>query len=389
MSNLPHVAILVETSREYGRGLLQGISKYVKEHEPWSMYFVPQGLGDPPPPWLSRWSGDGILARINDRRMAKAIVDTGLPVVDMRNTMVDIRVPRLGPDNSAVSQLAFTHLQERGFRHFGFCSISHGRYWFLDARCKYFSTLVKDAGYSYNEFRFREQPRRQTTWEQEQQQIAAWLKGLPKPIGIMTGNDDIGQRVLDACLRSGTIVPDEVAVVSVDNDEYLCNLSKPTLSSIDINLEQIGYAAAALLERIMAGKRSAKEYTEFQPKNVVVRGSTDVLAIDNAEIAAALRFIREHACDPINVEQVVQRMAVSRSSFERMFKKLMGRTPKAEIVRTQVARAKELLAVSDLPLSAIAHKSGFCTFSHFSSTFRKQTGFTPREYRFKFKLNRP
>lgn len=386
MAQIPHVAILIETSREYGRGLLRGVSQYIKEHRPWSIYFLPQGLGDPPPLWLSRWQGDGILVRINDRRMGKAVVDTGLPVVDLRNTMVDIRVPRLGPDNFAVSKLAFEHLLDRGFRHFGFWSVSRGKIWFFDARCKYFKKLVEEAGYTYHEFRLRVRSRRTATWEQEQEQIADWLGGLPKPIGIMTGNDDIGLQMLDACLRAGVEVPDDVAVVSVDNDEYLCNLSNPSLTSIDVNLEQIGYEAAALLDKIMAGGKPAKEYTELQPKGVVVRESTDVLAIDNADVVTALRFIRKHACDPISVEQVVQKVAVSRSTLERLFKKLLGRSPKEEIVRVQINRAKDLLAYSNLSLSVVAQKSGFSTFSHFSNTFRKQMGLIPREYRKQFKV---
>ena len=385
MTRIPHVAILVETSREYGRGLLRGISQYLKDHRPWSVYFVPQGLGDQPPRWLSSWKGDGILARISDSKMAKAIVDTGLPVVDLRNTMTDVCVPRLGPDNLAVSKMAFDHLLDRGFQNFGFWAFSQGKIWFFDARRNHFKKLVKDAGYEYHEFRTRDKSHRKTTWEQEQEQIAKWLQNIPKPIGIMTYNDDIGLQMLDACLRTGVKVPDDVAVVSVDNDEYLCSLSNPSLTSIDINLELIGYEAAALLDRIMAGEKAAKEYTEFQPRSVIVRESTDVLAIDNAEVASALRFIRTHACDPISVEQVVQNIAVSRSTIDRLFQKVLGRSPKEEIVRVQVNRAKELLAYSNLSLSDIAQKSGFSTFSHFSLTFRKHVGQIPREYRKQFK----
>lgn len=385
MTKIPHVTILVETSREYGRGLLRGISQYIKEHGPWSIYFEPHGLGDPPPLWLPRWAGDGILARINDRRMAKAILDTGLPVVDLRNTMVDITLPRLGPDNMAVSKLALRHLMDCGFRQFGYCSASQGKHWFFDARCKHFKALVEESGCSYEEFRLRNRVRSKVTWEQEQDQLARWLCRLPKPIGIMTGNDDIGHQLLDACLRAGVRVPDDVAVVSVDNDEHLCNLSTPSLSSIDVNLELIGYNAAALLDSIMAGGKPAKAYTEFQPKCVVVRESTDVFAIDDVDVAGALRFIRDHACDPISVEQVLHKMAISRSSLERRFKKLMGRTPKEEIVRVQINKAKDLLANSDLPLAIIAEKSGFSTFSHFSITFRKHTKLMPREYRKQFK----
>ena len=386
---IPHVVILVETSREYGRGLLRGISRYVNECGPWSMYFEPHGLGDPPPAWLPRWSGDGILVRINDWRMAKAIMETGLPVVDMRNIMVDVRVPRIGPDNFAVSKMALDHLLERGFRHFGFCSMSTKKLWFLNVRGQHFKSLVEDIGCTCSEFRFRQRLHRTTTWEQEQQRVAAWLGKLPKPVGIMAGNDDVGRRMVDACLRAEIKVPDEVAIIGVDNDENLCNMTTPSLSSIDVNVERIGYEAADLLSHLMAGRQVTRDYTELPPKGVIIRGSTDVLAIDNREMVKSLRFIREHACDPINVEHVLEKMAVSRSSLERLFKKHIGHTPKEEIVRVQINRAKELLTGSDLSLSFIAEKSGFASFSHFSKTFKKHVGTKPREYRQQFKPSRP
>ncbi len=386
MAKLPHVAILVETSRAYGRGLLRGVARYVGEHGPWSIYFRPHGLDDPPPRWLTGWRGDGILVRINDRRMAKAVLETGLPAVDLRNALADVGLPGMGPDNRAVARLALEHLLDRGLRHFGFCGMPRGAYRFMDARCDYFTQLVEQAGYTCSVFQSRGGRRRATTWEQEQDQITGWLAGLPKPVGMMTCNDDRGQQVLDGCLRAGVLVPDDVAVVSVDNDEHLCSLSNPPLTSIDANLQQIGYEAAALLDRLMAGGQPPEEFIEFPPRGIIVRRSTDVLAIDDPDVATTVRFIREHACDPINVQQAISGLPISRSTLERSFKRVLGRTPKAEIVRVQVNRARELLAYSDLSLPTIAAKSGFSTLSHFSQTFLKRVGVSPRAYRNRFMM---
>jgi len=338
-------------------------------------------LDQPPPPWLTDWRGDGILVRINDRRMAKAVLETGLPAVDLRNALAETGLPGLGPDNWIVAKLSLEHLLDRGLRHFGFCGMPRGAYRFMDARCDYFQQLVQQAGYSCNVFQSRRKSRRSVTWEQEQDQIAAWLAKLPKPVGVMTCSDDRGQQVLDACLRAGQLVPDDVAVVSVDNDDHLCDLSNPPLTSIDVNSRQIGYEAASLLDRLMAGERAPDKTIEFPPRSIIARGSTDVLAFDDRLVAMALQFVREHACDPITVEQVIRRLDVSRSTLERRFKKLLGRTPKAEILRVRVDRAKQLLAYSDLPLPLIAQKSGFGSLSHFSEVFHRRVGVTPRRYR--------
>src|SRR5262249_6382303 len=126
MAKTPHVAVLIETSRAYGRGLLEGVARYVRTQGPWSIYFVPQGLGEPPPTWLRNWQGDGILARIDNRSMARAILATGLPAVDLRGRLANLGLPRVGVDNRAVTRLAFQHLQERGFHHYAFCGLARG-----------------------------------------------------------------------------------------------------------------------------------------------------------------------------------------------------------------------------------------------------------------------
>jgi LacI family transcriptional regulator len=342
MRQLPHVALLIETSRGYGRSLLQGVIRYQREHRPWSIYFQPHALGAPPPSWLKNWKGDGILARINERTMARAILRTRLPAVDLRFSISGLGLPGVGIDNHAVVRLAFEHLAACGFKLFGFCGPPARRNAWMDLRCDLFQQLVHGAGLTCHVF----EPTSGAAinaWEDEQEQIAAWIRRLPKPIGIMASNDDRGQQVLDACRRVRVLVPDEVAVIGVDNDEILCNLSSPPLSSVDINTQQVGYEAAALLERMMAGVPPPKRPLLLAPHGVVSRESTDVLATEDRELAAAIRHIREHACEGLRLKDSAKWTNLSRRELERRMRKLIGRSPKEEITRIQLERAKQLL----------------------------------------------
>jgi LacI family transcriptional regulator len=380
MGSMRHVAILIETSRAYGRGLLRGIARYHREHAQWSTYFQPQGLGDPPPPWLAGWRGDGILARIDNRSLAQAVTRSRLPVVNLRGTVAGLSVPFIGSDNEAIARLGAEHLLERGFRHFGFCGLARGYHPGLDRRGDCFRQLIEQAGYACQVL--QDPPRKRArSWEQEQEWLARWIAGLAKPLGIMTANDDRGLQVLDACRRAGAAVPDQVAVLGVDNDAYLCGLSLPPLSSIDTNSEETGYQAAALLDRMMDGKPPPPRLPEIAPAGVIVRRSTDVLATDDSDVIRAVQFIREHACRPIRAADVLDELSVSRSALEPRFRNVLGRTIHQEIDRVRIERARTLLAETNLPIKHIARKAGFQTVQYLTRAFRRLTGDTPAAFR--------
>ena len=388
MRQLPHVALLIETSRGYGRSLLQGVIRYQREHRPWSIYFQPHALGAPPPPWLKNWHGDGILARIDDRTMARAIRRAGLPAVDLRFSIPKLGLPSVGIDNRAVVRLAFEHLANSGFKLFGFCGPPPRRNAWMDLRRDLFQQLVRRAGHACHVFETA--PRAATAaWEDEQEQIAAWILGLPKPIGIMASNDDRGQQVLDACRRVNVLVPDEVAVIGVDNDEILCNLSSPPLSSVDINTQQVGYEAAALLERMMAAAPAPQQSLLLAPHGVVSREFTDVLATEDRELAAAIRHIREHACEGLRLKDSALWTNLSRRELERRMRKLLGRSPKEEITRVQLERGKRLLTETDLSAAVIAQKCGFGEPKYFNQVFHTKVGLPPGAYRRSMKQPAP
>ena len=375
-----HVALLVETSREYGRGLLRGIIRYHQEHGPWSVYFKPHGLGDPPPAWLRTWRGDGILARINDRQMADAVLKTGVPAVDLREALGDLGLATVGTDNQAVVQLAFQHFADRGFRHYAFCGSPRGEYRYQDERADRFLRILADRKMTCDTY-FNPRGRGPFSWEEDQRQMSRWLKSLPTPVAIMTCHDDRGLQALDACVRVGLDVPGEVAILGVDNDPFLCNLSRPALSSIDVNSERVGYVAAELLDGLMDGRQLPSLTRYFAPRGVVTRQSTDVIAVGDPRCGHAARLIRENACSATSIEEVLSQVPLSRSELFRRFKLHLNRSPKKEMSRVRLEHAKKLLAETDLPISTVAERVGFREAKYFIDVFHKVEGMTPLSYR--------
>ena len=374
------VALLIESSRAYARELIRGIARFNQERTHWRVEFTPRGLDDPPPAWLKAWKGDGILARINDRGMARALSRKGVPVVDLRRMIHLEGVPVVGPDDEAVARLVADHFQQRGFRRLAFVGLPVGTHKSMDARAEHFRRLVERAGYEHRLLSVKIVTRGDR-WEAQSGQIGRWLERLERPCAIMACNDDLGLQVLDACRRCGIGVPDEIAVVGVGNDECLCNLTLPALTSVDLNPRKIGYEAAALLERLMEGKTVRQAEMVVPPNGIVPRMSSDVVATDDAGVARAVIFIRQHACDGIQVADVLRDVCVSRAALEPRFRRVLGRTLHQEIQRVRLSRVQELLAATDMPIKQIARESGFRYPEYMMRVFRRATGQTLKEYR--------
>jgi LacI family transcriptional regulator len=342
-------------------------------------------LGDDIPFWLNHWSGDGIIARVDNVQMATTISNLGLPVVDLRYLLPEMRMPSIRTDEEAVAALSSNHLLERGFRNFAFCGFNGADY--SDLRRDLFAKNIKEAGYQCFVFEDYQKPLKPGTCEYEElgiryaKSVGEWLACLPKPVGLMACNDIRGQQVINVCRDKGIIVPDEVAVIGVDNDEILCNLSDPPLTSVSPNAETIGYEAASLLDCMMSGKESFAETIYIKPLGIVTRRSTEVLAIEDKYIATVTRFIREHVCEGINVEDLLKLAPLSRSMLERRFFKALGHSPKEEILRARLGEAKQLLAKTELPQADIAEKIGFEHSEYFNVIFKKKTGQTPGQFR--------
>lgn len=387
MAARPHVALIVETSIHYGREVLRGVTRYLRAmrpHQSWSVFLEQRELWASPPPWLKEWRGDGVICRKTSPALAKALASAGVPFVDLNDQSPVPDVPRIESDHAAIGAAAADHLLDRGFTHFAFCGFSD-QAWSVGRR-QGFTDRLSSRGHSCDVWQSPWTGPHAHPWEAEQGEIATWVKSLPRPLGLMACNDMRGQHALDACQRVDVAVPEEVAVVGVDDDAVLCNLCHPPLSSVVPNAQRVGYEAAALLDRLMKGEAAPDGPLYVPPLGVTTRQSTDVLAIEEPAVASVVRFIRERACQPgFSMKDVLRHVGatapMSRSLLERRFRQHLGRSPQAEMRAVQVKRVKQLLAESDLPLAEVASLAGYAHPEYMSVAFKRETGQTPGQYR--------
>lgn len=379
MKDRRSVALLVETSNSYARGVLEGVVDYVRQHDGWSIFLPEQERGGSPPAWLSRWKGDGIIARIETEEIARTMRRTGLPVVDVSAARHLPDIPWVETDDEAIARIAVDHLAERGFRHLAFCG-DPGFNWSVWRR-QNFERLVKDSGCQCYVHETIAQSDVSYSWNREKRGLIKWINRLPRPVGIMACYDIKAQKILDVCRELDIAVPEEVAVIGVDNDELLCGLADPPLTSVICNTRRTGFEAASLLDRLMSGERVGAEKMLVKPIGVAARQSTDILAIEDRDVAFAVRFIRENAWNGINVNDVLREVPLSRRVLENRFLKILGRTPHEEITRLKIDRVKQLLTETDLPLTEIARRTGYRHDEYLSVAFKKSVGVPPRNFR--------
>ncbi|WP_425396485.1 DNA-binding transcriptional regulator [Aeoliella sp.] len=381
---LKKVAVLVETTRSYARGLVTGISRYAREQGDWALYFTPRGLDDPVPHWLKDWSGDGILARIENEKMLQEVRACKVPVVDFRRVVEVGNIPVIGPNDQLVSRNVYEHFRQRGFRHIGYYGMPDSAAGAMKRRAQYLAAECENDDIPLLRFRSRTRRRYHTasSWEREHDTLAQWLSELPKPVGVMACTDDYGVRLLDAARRADVAVPEEVAVVAVGNDECLCQLATPSLSSVALNSEHIGYEGAKVLDGLMRGKsRKQNKQIHIDPAGVVPRLSSDILAVSDPRAASAIRFIREHAFREIGVTDVMKHVHMSRTGLNTLLRNAINRSVHEEIRRVRLERVRELLITTDAPIKEIAYKTGFHYPEYLVRAFKNTTGKTPREFR--------
>ncbi len=384
------IALLIGSSREFRRDLLRGIAAYARIHGPWSFYHQENTPRDNLPDWMEGWNGDGIIGRFESIKLLEKIRGLNIPAVDVFGLHQVEGIPSFGNHARAAAEMGAAHLLERGFEHFAFCGL---RGLHDSDRCEEeFVDYLQERGYKVHQLELPQSDNIRNSFDAEsrgfknEEVIARWIKPLPKPLGLMACYDLLAQQVLNACNQHEIAVPDDVAVIGADNDEILCELSDPPLTSIDPDARRIGYEAAALLERMIQGKQPPQQPILFPPSRIVVRRSTDVLALGDRMVATAVQYIREHAREGISVEDVLRQVPLSRSTLERRFAKYLGRTPKAEILRVQLAHVKQYLSGTDYKLSEIAELCGFSHVENMFHFFKAKTGITPGQFRDKSKL---
>ena len=381
MAKIPKVILLVESSRESGRALLRGIASYAYHHGPWSFYWEPAGLEK------GRRSSvvleaDGVIARDVDMVPREKGLVRRLPgvVIGHRHTEVPGKA-NVVTDSAAVAGMAAEHLLGCGFRHFGFCGYRNTSW--SAARRDVFAMKIRQAGFEVRVHEVREvRPDGVAQHEKKaRESIVRWLRSVTRPIGLMACNDDLGKEIVEACRQAGLRVPDDVAIIGADNDEVVCGLSNPPLSSVAINFERAGYEAADVLDHLMRGARRVPERIMVRASHVVPRQSTDILAVEDAGLAKALRFIRDHARSGATVEATAAAAGLSRRVLEKRFRKYLKHSALEEIRRVRTDQIARMLVETELPVSQIAETLGFEDVQHVARYFRAGKGLSPLAYR--------
>jgi len=371
------VALLLETSNEYSRGIIKGIYGYIREHDGWDVFLGEYSRGQPNPEWLLSWKGDGIIARIENDDMAKLIELCQLPSVDTSSANLVPNIPWVETDDKKITQVALDHLLSCGFKNFGFVGTDFN---WSTWREKHFIELLEIAGFTGQHYSISLDLK--LNWVAEQKSMNAWLASVPKPIGIFSAYDQLGRIIIDAAHNSGFMVPEEIAVIGVDNDPLICELCSPSLTSVIPDTYKTGYMAATLLDSLMNGEKVTGLTNLIAPLGIQKRRSTDSLALDDPYISKALHYIYEHAnSGSFNINDILDFVPMTRRVFEKKFLDMVGRTPYKELQRIRINRLKQLLSETELGLIEIAEKTGFEHVSYMSYLFKREVGISPIAYR--------
>ena len=375
-----NVALLLAAGWESAERFRRGVIDYVRRKARWTITTMPETFG-PSIRSLAGWDGDGVIANIRRKRDVHAAGKLGIPVVVMSGALAEGLLPRVLTDNEAIGRLGAEHLLDCGFRRAAFYG-RRGAY-DISLRRKGFVDRCSHAGAACATFWAPSLFGRWSNWSHAGQKLDGFLAGLRPPLGVMACDDLRARMVLDSCRRVGYRVPDDVAILGVDNNELICEFADPPLSSVARADRQMGYESAALLDRLMAGKPAPKGDILLSPPGLVRRRSTDVLAIEDPHVASAVTLIRERIGEPFGVEVVMRQASVSRRWLEQRFKDMVGCTIYQYICRTRAEHAKDLLAApgKKMLLKDIAQACGFPNAKRFRLVFDRLTGQSPAQYR--------
>ncbi len=376
------VLLLLETSREYGRGLLRGIARYADLYGPWIMvqqapFYTEEAKGRGRFALPENIRYDGIVMREESWMSRLSGLKTPIVAACYRdpNVQCDCRVMT---DNTGIGEQAARHFIQRGFQNFAFLGYD-GMFWSIERGNAFGAAVEKVKG---RFFCFvQSHPVKRRRWDVEQHDVARWLSDLPKPCALMACNDDRGRQALDACRLAGLNVPEQIAVVGVDNDEFVCSLSSPSLSSVSLDVERAGFQAAAFLAGQMEKPDGKNKIIVVEPTGVVVRQSSDVLAIEDPDVAQAVRYIRQHACRPLQVDDVLEELAISRRMLYEKFQQALGCPIHKYIKRVRIEQMEKLLLETKMSVLEIALQMGFSGADHIAQYFKKETGLNPLAFR--------
>lgn len=380
---IPKVLLLIDFSEEYGRGLLNGIAKYSRLFGPWNFCRIPliyrtrNDVNDIIS-WAKEWNADGIIAQISNEAIFNQLVQLKKPLIAQDAIERFPQIPNITGLYKETGKLAAEYFIDKGFTHFafyGFDDIVWSR-----ERSEGFRKRIEEEGYKVHVY---EHLKEETPplWSYKESSLSDWLKGLPKPIGLMTCDDNQGQHVTEACKAASIQVPEQISVLGVDNDSAICNLSDPPLSSISLNTEKAGFETAQLLNKMMLGSADHFHDIIVEPLKVITRRSTDFLAITDKEISKALHFIYYHHKEKICVDDVVNATALSRRVLEKRFQLVLKRSILDEINTLRIEHVKQLLEETELSISEISIACGYTDVKNLSRYFRSREDISPMEFR--------
>jgi LacI family transcriptional regulator len=363
------VAVCIDTRDGAGRNRLHGVAQYVRQHG-WRMMLVRHG-GQAAAQEVARLRPDGIIAYVADQWLLDLAGKLRVSLVD--TALSELMAPMtVSLDNDAVGRLAAEHLTQAGLKNFGYCGVD-GRIASEQRRAGFATALGKQPFGAFSE--------PISEGESSLDSLIVWLKRLPKPVGLLVFDDKLGERVLTACRWAELAVPHQVAVLGIGDDELMCEVSWPPLSSIRLPTPKLGFEAAKLLAQAMNGERIKALHRKIEPTAVVARGSTDMVAVDDELVRAAVQFIRSHAGSLIGVEQVAQALGVSRRTLDRRFVCALDRSAYEDLAGIRIQMARRLLANSSHRVAEVARSCGYGTAASFSRAFYKHTGRWPSDYR--------
>jgi LacI family transcriptional regulator len=376
MNQKPRVAVFVNPAASKESNFFDGVARFAQSHH-WRIVTGGE-VRRCSRSALSSWPGHGVIGFLRDAELAAALKRARIPAVNTSQRGVRFGLLNVLPSFEDAGRTAAQFFLERGFQRFVFTHEG-----VLDRYAgKYggFCDRLAESGHSCSIVRQQDPHLGNRTWAQCQRTLISHLRRLPKPVAIWAGNDPAAVRILEACEEAGIPVPKDVAVVGQGNERAFCRYTRPQLTSIDFDFERFGFAAAGVLEQLMAGGPPPAEPV-LPPWRLVERGSAETICGSDPQLVEALSYIEAHACDPVWVESVARHMGMGRRNLERLFRQHLLRSPNTEIVRVRVRRARQMLAETALPLAEIAAACGFSGLRGLRDAFRRLTGTTPRTYR--------
>lgn len=365
------VAVCIDTRDGAGRRRLRGAAQYAQQHA-WRMMLV-RRRGQEAAREVTRLRPDGIIAYIADEMLVDAAGRLSAPLVDTAISEVGVLMS-VSLDNREVGRMAAESLSRLALKHFAYCGVRGKRA--SAERQAYFAGHLQPLGFTVAAF-----SQSIAEGESRMKPLTSWLESLPKPVGILTFDDKLGERVLTACHWANLAVPEQVAVLGIGNDDLISKLTWPPLSSIDVPAERIGFEAADILHRAMAGLPIEAPQRKIPPTGVTLRGATALLAVEDPLVESAARYIRGHAGEAIGVEHIARFLGVSRRTLDRRFAHALGRSAHEELAAIRMENARALLSESQASVARIATACGFLTAASFSRAFHRQIGCWPVEYR--------